>query len=137
MRTEKVQMKTKVKPSTMARGIRRAYPMFFFAPAVFAVASVCFYAAHYYMYAGALLFSACVLLPPMWMLFSTTRKTCEQTIEEYERSIIASADAETLVRASDHPLLDHRAELLRAAGKGRETPAEELLRAGVESRKDV
>ena len=130
-------MKTKAKPSTMVRGIRRAYPTFFFAPAVCAVASVYFYATHYYMYAGVFLFSACVLLPPMWMLFSTTRKTCEKTIEEYERSMIASADAETLVRASDNPPIDHRAELLRAAGKGLETPAEELLRAGEAINKDV
>jgi hypothetical protein len=130
-------MKTKVKPSTMARGIRRAYPSFFYAPAFCAVVSVCFYATHYYMYAGAFLFSACVLLPPSWMLFNTMRKTCEKTIEEYERSMIASADAETLVRGSDHPPIDHHAELLRAAGTGLETPAEELLRAGEASRQEV
>ncbi|MCW3055086.1 MAG: hypothetical protein JWN14_4256, partial [Chthonomonadales bacterium] len=40
---------------------------------------------------------------------------------------------ETLVRASTQPPVQQPAELLRAAQYGKETPAEELLRAGEES----
>lgn len=43
---------------------------------------------------------------------------------------------ETLVRASDIPLSQQQAELLRAAPQGKKTPAEELLRAGHENRQD-
>jgi hypothetical protein len=113
------------------------YPTFFFAPSVCAVASVYFYATHYYMYAGVFLFSTCVLLPPMWMLFSTARKTCEKAIEEYDLYMIPSMNAETLVRGSERPLIDQQTELLRAAGQGSETPANQLLRAGQESGQDV
>jgi len=44
---------------------------------------------------------------------------------------------ETLVRASSQPPIQQQAELLRAAQYGQETPAEQLLRAGPRSRKDV
>ena len=38
-------------------------------------------------------------------------------------------EVETLVRGSDRPATAEQAELLRAAGQGAETPAEQLLRA--------
>jgi hypothetical protein len=44
--------------------------------------------------------------------------------------------AETLVRASDLPPSHQQAELLRAAPQGSETPAEELLRAGMNRQGD-
>jgi len=43
----------------------------------------------------------------------------------------------SLVRASDAPASDSQAELLRAAGQGTETPAEQLLRAGEMSSYDA
>ena len=46
-------------------------------------------------------------------------------------------EVETLVRSSDQPDVDQQTELLRAAQYGKETPDEELLRAGEVSRKDV
>lgn len=44
---------------------------------------------------------------------------------------------DSLVRASDLPPSQQQDELLRVAQYGKETPPEQLLRAGEESRKDV
>jgi hypothetical protein len=42
-------------------------------------------------------------------------------------------EVETLVRGSDRPSTKAQSELLRAAGRGQETPAEQLLRATQEN----
>jgi hypothetical protein len=84
-----------------------------------------------------LLLCVATLIPPgmIFVAFCLWKK--ERTIERVAPITkltigVALPEAETLVRASDLPPSHQQTELLRATQYGKETPAEELLRASTD-----
>jgi hypothetical protein len=70
--------------------------------------------------------------------FILWRPVVIKPVERIKGEIATSETSDhTLVRASDLPPSQQRAELLRAGGTRTETPPAQLLRAGNESRQDV
>ncbi len=80
-----MNMRTPTRSSKMARQIRSMYPMFFLSPAVCVLASLYFGTHHEVMIAVTFIIMALMLFPPMWMCYCTSKKMCEQAIEDYER----------------------------------------------------
>jgi hypothetical protein len=87
----------------------------------------------------SIIFGVAVIILAVWCCkhFVVTAKKIEPIRLHTKRATDLLAPEESLIRASDRPPSQQQAELLRAAGQGAETPAEELLRAGQESGRDV
>jgi hypothetical protein len=105
---------------------------------------ICFWLAAHKEAAGISLFGAGAVLGILGMAGLSCGKSMLKNANKVEpvelitrRNAGKLPEAETLVRGSDQPATAEQAELLRAARQSPETPPEQLLRATLETRKDV
>src|SRR5437763_1856754 len=76
-------MNKSIESSKFARQVRAMYLLFFAPNAICLLGSLYFGILHEFGFAVLFLCMALMLFPPMWMLFSQSKKICEQAIEEF------------------------------------------------------